>query len=47
MPILKPPMSAFEIKRIYESAKNGTRHAVGGVSGLELQKSSLVRVHGC
>ncbi|MDC2974502.1 integrase arm-type DNA-binding domain-containing protein [bacterium] len=32
-------MSAFEIKRIYESAKNGTRHAVGGVSGLELQKS--------
>ena len=39
MPILKSPLSAFEVKRLYDFAANSTRHAVGGVSGLELQKS--------
>ena len=39
LPKTKQPLSANDIRRIYSSAPNSTRHAVGGVSGLELQKS--------
>ena len=39
MPLVKSSLAAFEVKRIAETAASGTRHSVGGVSGLELQKS--------
>ena len=39
LPKTKQPLSANDIRRIYSSAPNSTRHAVGGVSGLEIQKS--------
>ena len=39
MPKIKQPLSASDVRRIYSVAPNSTRHAVGGVSGLELQKS--------
>ena len=38
MPLVKSSLAAFEVKRIAETAASGTRHSVGGVSGLELQK---------
>ena len=40
LPKTKQPLSANDIRRIYSSAPNSTRHAVGGVSGLEIQKSA-------
>ena len=47
MPLVKSPLSASDIRRIFEIAPVSTRHAAGGVSGLDLQKNpALVNANG-
>ena len=45
--LVKSPISASDIRRVFEFAPVSSRHAAGGVSGLDLQKNpALVNANG-